>query len=746
MKEILIRVADKLPKVVSMTGTAVRDNRYRLTFEFDNEWQDGLKTYIIADSRGHFVPYPSEENHIDVELGGSHVINVGVMQDILATSRPCQIFLEESIRQKMKDEIPPPEPDVWTYITEQIRILATEKLSPVQKAEDMTQEVGVDPNGRLWTNPGSGGITQETDPTVPAWAKQKTKPSYTASEVGAFSEEAGSELGNYVYRLFLATYDQTTFAEIRSAHRRERHVLLRHPDIGTMPMAACTVEGAVFFTVNEFGTIRIAHVNINDDWYVKIIKPEMTENRENTLSNSATNYPSSYAVTQAIAALNTVSSLVFDTIEEMDQYIAEFGDRLKVGQSLYIRASDVPDYWWDGTAALPMESGGSGQPGADGFSPSASVEQTDDGAVITITDKDGTTSATITNGQDGQPGQDGEPGADGTSVTVTDVQESTEDGGSNVVTFSDGKTLNVRNGKTGAKGDPGNDYVLTEADKEEIAGMIPGGGSGGSAGVVIFSVLYTDEQASLLEAPVVYPTGADMDTLLAAGQVQMVMFTPSDSEDVPTKLGVLLPMNVDVGGQTIRFAGTITGKDGNEAVMAELHTGTGEITVMPIVQNSAGSGSSGGGGVVTITDNGDGTYSSSHTPAEIAAMAQTGAVVAVVNDFIYCNLFVSDEGAMIFAGSMPVEDEVGISILSYMLTVTNEGVTLAQTTTPIGEMHGADTENDGTGGTVPAPAAGQQDAVLHGDGTWRAALSENDKMELVTRVLEKLPTWEGGTY
>ena len=32
---------------------------------------------------------------------------------------------------------------------------------------------------------GGGGIAQETDPTVPAWAKQPTKPTYTAEEVGA---------------------------------------------------------------------------------------------------------------------------------------------------------------------------------------------------------------------------------------------------------------------------------------------------------------------------------------------------------------------------------------------------------------------------------------------------------------------------------------------------------------------------------------------------------------------------------
>lgn len=32
---------------------------------------------------------------------------------------------------------------------------------------------------------GGGGITEETDPTVPAWAKNPTKPNYTATEVGA---------------------------------------------------------------------------------------------------------------------------------------------------------------------------------------------------------------------------------------------------------------------------------------------------------------------------------------------------------------------------------------------------------------------------------------------------------------------------------------------------------------------------------------------------------------------------------
>lgn len=34
-------------------------------------------------------------------------------------------------------------------------------------------------------------------------------------------------------------------------------------------------------------------------------------------------------------------------------------------------------------------------------------------------------------------------------------------------------------------------------------------------------------------------------------------------------------------------------------------------------------------------------------------------------------------------------------------------------------MKGATTDSDGTAGMVPAPKAGQQDMVLHGDGTYR---------------------------
>lgn len=62
-------------------------------------------------------------------------------------------------------------------------------------------------------NNDSGFISTETDPTVPAWAKAATKPTYTASEVGAISltqadsfAKKSDIVGVYIYKGSVATY------------------------------------------------------------------------------------------------------------------------------------------------------------------------------------------------------------------------------------------------------------------------------------------------------------------------------------------------------------------------------------------------------------------------------------------------------------------------------------------------------------------------------------------------------------
>lgn len=115
----------------------------------------------------------------------------------------------------------------------------------------------------------------ETDPTVPEWAKQPTKPTYTAAEVGAL------------------------------------------PD---------TYTPLVDESLSEISTNPVQN---------KVVSAKLFE-VESIAKGRATGY-------------------VFETESEMRAWISSNAGSLKIGDNLYIRATDVPDYWWDGTAAQPLE-------------------------------------------------------------------------------------------------------------------------------------------------------------------------------------------------------------------------------------------------------------------------------------------------------------------------------------------------------------------------------------------------------
>ena len=116
--------------------------------------------------------------------------------------------------------------------------------------------------------------------------------------------------------------------------------------------------------------------------------------------------------------------------------------------------------------------GGGGVLGADGYSPIAVVTQTEEGVVISITDKNGTTTATVTNGKNGEKGEKGDPGAQGPQGEKGDKGEQgipgekgdKGDKGDTGATGAQGEP-----GKDGADGKDGEDYVLTNEDKQEIA-------------------------------------------------------------------------------------------------------------------------------------------------------------------------------------------------------------------------------------------------------------------------------------
>lgn len=125
-----------------------------------------------------------------------------------------------------------------------------------------------------------------------------------------------------------------------------------------------------------------------------------------------------------------------------------------------------------GPAGTPGTKGDKGEPGADGYSPTAKVQRTETGAIITITDKTGTSYASVKDGKDGSPG---------------------------------------------AKGEPGDDYVLTGADKQEIAASVVAGG---------LEIEVSDET----------PGGSDLSLGLTGAQIgQIAKITAVDASGKPTQ-------------------------------------------------------------------------------------------------------------------------------------------------------------------------------------------------------------------
>ena len=136
----------------------------------------------------------------------------------------------------------------------------------------------------------------------------------------------------------------------------------------------------------------------------------------------------------------------------------------------------------DGTYAdVPSLVGSPGKPGVDGYSPTVSLKQKDDGVEITVQNKDGTQTANVLNGQNGN---DGIPGATGATPRFTVTAVTGEAGTAASVTQSgtaENPTLEFTIPR-GTKGDPGEDapqeavlfteQTLSDAQKAQARGNI----------------------------------------------------------------------------------------------------------------------------------------------------------------------------------------------------------------------------------------------------------------------------------
>lgn len=91
-------------------------------------------------------------------------------------------------------------------------------------------------------------------------------------------------------------------------------------------------------------------------------KANYTKNKKVSFLENDSGYATEHYVNSEISEVKAIAKgratgYVFDTVDDMNTWLADSDNvaNLTLGDNLYIRATDVPDYWWDGTQAQQLE-------------------------------------------------------------------------------------------------------------------------------------------------------------------------------------------------------------------------------------------------------------------------------------------------------------------------------------------------------------------------------------------------------
>lgn len=172
MPEIKIKVRDKCAEG---EGVIICNNSdYTVVWDLDGEWTPyGTKTMRVNLSDGTYqdVVFTGDNAALPV-LTASGWVSVGLYAGDLHTSRAARLLALSSVLTPGGSPAAPAE-DVYAQIMAKLNELST--VSPEDIAKAVADYLAAHP-------------IEETDPTVPEWAKAKTKPTYSAAEVGAISQ------------------------------------------------------------------------------------------------------------------------------------------------------------------------------------------------------------------------------------------------------------------------------------------------------------------------------------------------------------------------------------------------------------------------------------------------------------------------------------------------------------------------------------------------------------------------------
>lgn len=186
---ILVGVAKRVATPPSDAVIVCGNSDYTLTFDFDAEWSAEtvkIARYVwFSKNKAHSEEITFKGNTVAVPiLSNTNAVYVGVYAGNLRTTTPAKIVCEPSILCYGQDANTNPSDMalIKGQIAELVKALKDISVDPAEIKTAVTEYLAQNP-------------VKESDPTVPAWAKQPKKPTYTADEVGAV---ASSELSNAV--------------------------------------------------------------------------------------------------------------------------------------------------------------------------------------------------------------------------------------------------------------------------------------------------------------------------------------------------------------------------------------------------------------------------------------------------------------------------------------------------------------------------------------------------------------------
>lgn len=194
--ELLVTIRDKIATYAEMRPYVCGNSDYVIHFDMDEEWAaHETKTARFVKDNGAYQDQVFTGNDCPVPvISNTFAIRVGVFAGDLHTTTPAYIPAKKSIL--CGSAFPAdPAPDVYAQLMEHLNQIEQNGVSEAEikaaiaayleenPVEGVTpEEVEAAIEKYMQEHP---VLVEESDPTVPSWAKQPEKPSYTAEEIGA---------------------------------------------------------------------------------------------------------------------------------------------------------------------------------------------------------------------------------------------------------------------------------------------------------------------------------------------------------------------------------------------------------------------------------------------------------------------------------------------------------------------------------------------------------------------------------